>query len=201
MKNIIVVGAGSAGVETVKALCRGLPRNYKIIIVTERSHFVHMPALPRIIVKEDADLENRIILPYDQFLKSFERHGHDVKLRKATLVKIEENVGTIGGKVVLSDGSPNTIRLPYTFLVLATGRAWEGPLEAIGGSRKQLDESLKSWRTNIKKARDIVIAGAGAVGLGEYCIMLHKFCFSYSDNTIQNWRARYLMSTLLVLSN
>lgn len=64
--------------------------------------------------------------------------------------------------VTLSDGRT----LPYDYLILASGTTWSGPL-AFPKNVEDKDEWIAEWRRKFKGANDVVILGAGAVGLGE----------------------------------
>lgn len=69
------------------------------------------------------------------------------------------------GVAHLSDGR----KLTYDWLVLATGTKWPGPLSFPNGDDSKVRQSwIDGWRDKIAQARDIVIVGGGAVGIGEY---------------------------------
>jgi hypothetical protein len=51
-------------------------------------------------------------------------------------------------------------------LAVCAGSHWPGPLN-FPSSRDQLDRFVGEWGTKFKEAKDILLVGAGAVGLGK----------------------------------
>jgi DNA replication protein DnaC len=51
--------------------------------------------------------------------------------------------------------------------VLATGSLWNGAL-ALPDSRKEALEQLDAFRKRLDAAKNVVILGGGAVGIGTY---------------------------------
>jgi NADPH-dependent 2,4-dienoyl-CoA reductase/sulfur reductase-like enzyme len=56
-------------------------------------------------------------------------------------------------------------RIPYAHLVLATGSLWNGAL-ALPDSRVQAMEHLRAFRKQLEGAKNVVVIGGGAVGIG-----------------------------------
>jgi hypothetical protein len=82
-------------------------------------------------------------------------------VRVGTVSSIEANADAEGGVVHLEGGEA----VPYAVLILALGSLWEGPLN-IPVAKSDIDAHLATWRGRIKDAKHVVLAGAGAVGLG-----------------------------------
>jgi len=71
-----------------------------------------------------------------------------------------------------------------TNLVLAVciGSRWPGPLN-FPNSREEFDKFVEGWRSKFKEAKDILLVGAGAVGLG----MLPNLFQTLLLITVQNY--------------
>lgn len=99
-------------------------------------------------------------MSYDKVFGSFPG-----ELKIGTVTSIEENKDPLvskGGFVVV-DGSEKVM---YDVLVVATGSCWLGHL-AFPNDELAFREHISSWREKINTSQNIVIAGGGAVGIGE----------------------------------
>ncbi|KAG8950633.1 hypothetical protein FRC04_007257 [Tulasnella sp. 424] len=150
-KNIVILGAGSAGITTAQNLSKALdPNEWSIQLVSDRPFHLHYIALLRVLVTEDGGLAEKAINPLDRIFQPG-RPG-EVVVGNATSVQ--------DGVVNLEDGR----QLPYDYLVIATGTTWAGPLtfpKSIDGK----DKWIADWRERFRTANDIVILGGGAVGI------------------------------------
>lgn len=72
----------------------------------------------------------------------------------------------------------------HTNLVLAVciGSHWPGPLN-FPSSREEFNKFVGEWRSRFNGAKDILLVGAGAVGLG----MKSSFFSTFLLITVQNW--------------
>ena len=61
----------------------------------------------------------------------------------------------------------------YIALAVCVGSHWPGPLD-FPSSRGDLDNFVGEWRSRFKEAKDILLVGAGAVGLGKTSYTLHR---------------------------
>ena len=82
---------------------------------------------------------------------------------------MEANPGGRGGKVILENGD----EVLYDVVIIATGSSWEGLVD-FPDDETQYKEFVEEWRNKFKKANNVVIAGGGAVGIGETCSILFK---------------------------
>lgn len=152
-QNVIVVGAGVAGIATAREIAAKLDTDrFHLIVVNPRPYFVHLPGLIRTVVTTEGSLEKEIFMPWGDAL----RGKGEVKVGK--VVSFTETKE--GGEVVLRDGE----RLPYAALVLAPGTLWEGPLN-LPDDPDVIEEHLHFWRAKIETANSYVLAGGGAIGL------------------------------------
>ncbi|EKM48752.1 uncharacterized protein PHACADRAFT_179428 [Phanerochaete carnosa HHB-10118-sp] len=151
-KNVVIVGGGAAGVEVVQQLAKQLDHaQYNLILLNARPYFVHVIAGLRMAVSEAERLEDQVLIPYDRLPATFVQ---------GTLVEIEETAPGKGGVLVLANGD----RLEYAALILATGSKWPGLID-YGDSNEEVHENIRIWRERFAQAKNVVIAGGGAVGI------------------------------------
>jgi len=161
--NIVIVGAGSAGFLLFRDLSAKLSdTDYNLIVVEPRNFVVHLPSTIRMVVTPEGGYENKSIMDHPSTLTS-----EKVRFVYAEVTSIVD--GSDGGRVELNNGES----VDYSILILATGSRWAGPL-AFGTTKKQVLESVNSWRTKFAEAQDVVFVGGGAIGFGEITLRLQK---------------------------
>lgn len=154
-KNVVVVGGGFAGVSAVAALGKSVDRTkYNIILVTPRPYYVHLIATLRMVVSAQDKLEDIALIPYDKLLPGLE---HVV----GSVTSIEETSSGKGGVLTLSNGE----RVEYAAVILATGSLWSS-LSAFGDTDDVVQQQIAQWRARFSGAKNVVIVGGGAVGIG-----------------------------------
>ncbi|EFI27389.1 hypothetical protein CC1G_14860 [Coprinopsis cinerea okayama7 len=186
-QNIVVVGGGPVGAATVKALLASKSFNsaaQRIVVVTSRPFFVHLPAMIRATVTSEDALETTALMEYGSSFVPADKG--EVKFGK--VVKIIEDGKDEGGSVVLEGGQ--SIR--YSVLVLATGNLWNGPMD-IPDDKKGIQGLFDSWRAKFEKAQNIVLVGGGAVGI-EYAGEIKDF-FPTKKVTIVQGESKLLNDT------
>ncbi|KAG8904173.1 hypothetical protein FRB99_002121 [Tulasnella sp. 403] len=150
-QNILIIGGGAAGVSVAKELSKKLvPDNFSIQLVTERPYTIHYPALIRMVVTSQGKLEDLALNPYTHIFES----GRAGEVIIGHVDRVED------GAAYLSDGR----KLPYHWLVLATGTTWNGPLN-LPHDPTATQQWLAEWRSKFSRADNIVIVGGGAVGV------------------------------------
>lgn len=156
-KNIVIVGGGAGGASVARTLSAKLDATkYNITLINPRPFFVPLPVMPRLVVSAVDNLEEKAFPSLDNVFHN--GNGTFVSGKVASIEKKTEK----GGSVVLDDGQ----RIPFEVLVLATGSTWTGPI-ALPDGEAQVKEFIRNRRDEFEKAQSIVIAGGGAVGLGE----------------------------------
>jgi len=162
-ENVVVVGGGAAGTAIARRLSTMINHTkLNLILVSSRSHMVHYPSIIRTLVEstpgthgyEDQQSINKAFIPLDHVFD--EGHG---ELVVGTVASIVED-GPHGGHIILEDGT----LLTWSVLVLAPGCTWEGPF-AFPESKNECLNHMREWRLRFKTAKNIAIAGAGAVGI------------------------------------
>jgi apoptosis-inducing factor 2 len=160
MKNIVILGGSYAGVSTAhRILKQGAKAGpFKITLVSPNTHFYWNMAAPRGFVPgqlTDEQLFHPIAAGFDKYpAGQFE-----------FLIASAESLDVEGKKVGLS-GSTGKQKLDYDFLILATGSHTVGDTPFKGlGSTESTKDALHDFQSRVKKAKTIVIVGAGPTGV------------------------------------
>lgn len=156
-KHIVVVGGGAGGAQSARAMSAKLDTSkYTLTLINPRPYYICLPTTPRMTVSDADGLEEKVLVPYDKLF-----HNGAGTFLQGKVAAIEKPTAT-GGHVVLENGE----RVPFDVLVLSPGSIWEGPI-AFPEDKDEVTEFLKTIRASIKNAKDIVLAGGGAVGIGK----------------------------------
>ncbi|KAJ7112409.1 hypothetical protein C8R43DRAFT_1040589 [Mycena crocata] len=151
---VVVVGGGGAGVKLCRDLSSKLdPTKYQLVLITQRSFHLHLPALPRMVVTSVGKLEDSALMPYDKLFVG----GHGT-VRQGTIESVEPQES--GGKIVLYGGE----KLHYRILILCTGSSWDGPIH-LPMLKDEALQTIDNWRVRFKEAKSIILVGGGAVGI------------------------------------
>jgi len=180
-QNVIIVGGGAAGASTAHDLSTLLdPAKHRLILVTARPHYTHLPGIIRMVVSSQEKLEDRVFMP---FIPDWLHGKGEVKVGRVESI---ERGGEKGGRVVLADGET----LDYSVLVLATGSTWEGPLNMPDSQEDEL-AVIEASRKQFEKANSIVLVGGGAIGIGErnlqFLRTLANFCLEFAGEIKDLW--------------
>ena len=139
---VAIVGGGYAGY----SLAHLLDPHVDVTLIEAREAFVHNVAAIRAIV--EPGLLERIIIPYDELLK----RGRVIRGRAASI----DHSG-----VKLADGS----RIEADAMIIATGSHYAAPFKPQGDNIAELTQTLRDVARQVSAAEQIVIVGAGAVGV------------------------------------
>ncbi|KAG6860558.1 hypothetical protein C0995_009840 [Termitomyces sp. Mi166 len=169
LKTVIVVGGG-AGALVARQLSALLnPSKHNLILVSARPHFQHYVGSIRAAVTPEGGFDEQVMMPFDKLLVN----GNGVIIN-AEVISISES-GEEGGSVTLSNGES----IHWDALVLATGSTWEGPLD-IPKYQPETLEWFKEWQGKFAKAKDVLLVGGGAVGIGVSSLSLSMMhCLMY----------------------
>ncbi|PPQ95122.1 hypothetical protein CVT25_011665 [Psilocybe cyanescens] len=151
-KNIVVVGGGVGGSRVAHLLSTTLDAaKFNLILIDPRVALILLPATARAVVTNPDNLEDRVLVPLNDVF--FKNRGTFIQAEVMSIEKAED-----GGCLVLS----NEERVQYEILVLSPGSRWNAPFAfpATG-----VRESFNASRAAIEAAQDIVLVGAGAVGI------------------------------------
>ena len=156
-QTVVVVGGGYAGTIAFNQLSRRLDKNTNLVLVTARPYFVHLPAAARLVISKSEVTERGFV---DKVL-----WAHTSRFNGG-------NRRTVYGKVVgITDREEKYLTLgtgekvDYTYLVLAPGSRWEGPLD-FPDTKEETVKRLHEWYEKFEKAKNIVLVGGGGIAFG-----------------------------------
>lgn len=181
-KTIVIVGAGFAGVPAFNELAKRVdPETTKLVLINPRSHFIHLPAACRLVVSEtEPHYEDKVLLPFTaRFNEGNKRTVY------AKVDSIHDDKDDEANRYVTLD---NGEKIEYTYLLLAPGSIWEGPLD-FPYNKEESMKKLKEWHNRFEKATDIVLVGGGGISFGKHSTQ--KTLFTCSPLTFLNricWR-------------
>ena len=135
-QNIVIVGAGFAGLNTfnfLHAKLSKLPdsRRPTLTLITPKPFFTHLPALLRTAVTSEGRLEDQILMSLTP-PRFTDPHNKLIHASVTEVVDDDEN-GKGQRYVVLDTGA----RVEFSVLVVAPGSVWEGPLDFKGLNTKE----------------------------------------------------------------
>ncbi len=140
-KKITIIGGGYAGT----MLARELDSHADISLIEPREKWVHNVAMIRALARPE--LLDDIIMSYDGLLKK----GRVVRGRVASMD---------GTTAILEDGN----KISSDMTIIATGSNYAAPFKMQGDDSAAFVTKAKRVMTQIGKANNIAIVGAGAVG-------------------------------------
>lgn len=151
-RSIVIVGASFAGYHAARLIATSLPPNspFQVVIIEPNTHFQFTWLLPRFCVISGH--EHKAFIPYGPYLD-----GSPVQWIRDRVQCIEHKC------VILESGE----KIPYEFLVVATGSSQGGQLPSRVGVPDKLEgiERLHEVQQRIKLANSIVVVGGGAAGV------------------------------------
>ncbi|PPR08238.1 hypothetical protein CVT24_001280 [Panaeolus cyanescens] len=154
---VVIVGGGAAGVQVAHDLAPKLqPKHHRLVLVTASQKYTYLPATLRLIASPDTSFDTARF-PYDNVFGSF---PGEVKVGVVT--SIEQSRGTTEKRgMIVIDGKDNLL---YDVAILATGSVWKSHLN-FPASDEEFEKHVHTWRNRIQDAKNVVIAGGGAVGI------------------------------------
>jgi len=108
------------------------------------------------VVTNDEAFMDTAVFPYD---KVFPKGKGTFKLGKVVAIN-EGGEDQRGGQLTFDHGET----LNYEVIAVCIGSHWPGPLN-FPSSKEELNKFVGEWRSKFKEAEDILLVGAGAVGL------------------------------------
>lgn len=161
-KTVVILGAGWAGLPLAhKLLKHTLPKlsNLKVILISPNSHFFWNVAATRGVIPGEIP-DDQLFLPIQPGFDRYASDSFEFVLGKADGIDPAGNIVN----VTLNSGAERGIL--YDHLVIATGSrlASNLPFKPIGSH----DDTIAAWhglKEQVKHARSIIVAGAGATGV------------------------------------
>ena len=160
MKNIIIIGGSYGGINTAHRILKQASKigPFKITLVAPNTHLYVNLASPRSIIPGEL-ADDKIFLPIVEGFKQYPANRFEF------IIAYAESLDTDAKKITLSHATGKTT-LEYDFLILATGSTPVGntPFKELG-STKATKDALHAFQEQVKKAKTIVVAGAGVTGV------------------------------------
>lgn len=157
---VVIVG-GSSGATLARALSSARaqfdPSKHNLTLISQLPYNVFMLSAARMVVTAEQNLDSTDVGGLVPLNKLFDS-GNAGRVVQGKVTRVLED------HVQLENGS--SIR--YDYLVLATGSKWTGPMNFDFTSPADVRSHITSWRQKISLAKNIVVVGGGAVGLGAF---------------------------------
>ncbi|KAL3457988.1 hypothetical protein BJX64DRAFT_237690 [Aspergillus heterothallicus] len=169
LKNIIVVGGSYVGKATAQELAKIIPETHRVLLIEPHSHFHHLFAFPRFAILPGN--EHKAFIPYTNLFSSLSpspttptRHS----VIPARVLAVHPHHVLLDREWPSADagvGTGGTNELPFDYLVVATGTKLSEPAGMKDNEKAASVTYLQKHQSDIKKAKSILIAGGGAVGV------------------------------------
>lgn len=161
-KTVVILGAGWAGLSLAHKLLKytavKLP-DLKVILVSPNSHFFWNVAATRGVIPDEIP-DDRLFIPIKPAFDKYPPKNFEFVLGKA------ESVDSAGNTVRIAFGEGRQLHLHYGQLVIATGSRLASNLPfKLVGSYEATISAWHSLQSQVKKAKSIVLAGAGPTGV------------------------------------
>ncbi|KAJ5312112.1 hypothetical protein PENANT_c011G01016 [Penicillium antarcticum] len=164
--NVVVVGGSYAGLHIAHSILRDVS-DAQVTLINPSTSFYWNIAAPRIVAKPKAFHAEQYLLPIKE---SFAGYRPDAfRFIAGTASAIDTNAKTVA---VNSNGGASAA-VPYDYLVITSGSttsATSGSLTGTSIPFKQsntdgMEELIKAAQGHISEAKEIVIGGAGPIGV------------------------------------
>ena len=164
-KNIVILGGSYSGVSTAHYLLKHvIPQlpdqtSYQVIIVSTSPQAMCRPACPRAMISDEMFPQGKLFVniskQFEQYPEGRFRyiHGTAVDLDHSSRVVSVSSVAEAIGKI------------DYHALVVATGASTPSPLLGLNRDAEHLQSSWTAFRTALRTAKNIVVAGGGPAGV------------------------------------
>ncbi|CAG8924274.1 unnamed protein product [Penicillium salamii] len=164
--NIVVIGGSFAGLHIAHSVLRDVP-DAKVTLINPSTSFYWNIAAPRIVAKPTAFRPDQYLLPIKDAFASYRADAFE--FIPGTATAIETTAKTVS--VTPNEGDAKI--LPYDYLVIASGSttsATDGSLTGTPIPFKQsnhddMERLIKAAQGHIADAKEIVIGGAGPIGI------------------------------------
>ena len=160
MKNIVILGGSYAGISTAHRVLKQAAKAgpFKITLVSPNTHFYWNMASPRGLVPGQLT-DEELFQPIAAGFNKYPASRFEFILASAESLDVET-------KQVGICGSTGDQTLDYDFLILATGSHTKGDIPFKGlGSTEATKDALHDFHGRVRKAKTIVVAGAGVTGV------------------------------------
>ncbi|KAK0539508.1 hypothetical protein OC842_000930 [Tilletia horrida] len=154
LKNIVVIGASSAGSAAARSLGKSLPSTHRVILIEAAEAAFWPPSSLRAAVVEG--WEDKTFAPLDGFFAEGSRHV----VRSSTRV-----IEVSNSDVLVQTPAGTQERIPFEYAILATGSTYPSPSRPVSDKLSEAKAAFKKLQSDIRKAKSILIIGGGEVGV------------------------------------
>lgn len=172
-KNIVIVGASYAGVNTahyiLKFVLSNLKTPHKVVLVNPSEDLYHRIAAPRAILSSTFYPESKYFYNIPAAFSQYSGSQFSFVHGAAT------SVDSTSRSITVRTSTNEEISIPYHALIIATGaKSLDPVLSTQGGPKSDLTTALKAMQTKLSTARTVIIGGGGPAGveaaseIGEY---------------------------------
>jgi len=160
---VVIIGGSYGGLGVAHAVLKGIP-DVKVVLINPSKRVYFNLAAPRILAKPHEIPAEKYLFPIPDLFKGYPSHLFEFV--QGTAKSIDD-----AGKTVNVQGVDRSV-IPYDYLVIASGsstKATQGtgsalaPFKTTGSD--DIETDIKNIQEKLSRAKSIVIAGAGPVGV------------------------------------
>jgi NADH dehydrogenase FAD-containing subunit len=164
--DVVVVGGSYAGLHVAHSVLRDVP-DAQVTLINPSTSFFWNIAAPRIVAKPKAFRTEQYLLPIKEAFAGYRPDAF--RFIAGTASAIDTTAKTVS---VNSNGGA-TAAVPYDYLVIASGSTTSATSGSLTGTsipfkqsnRDDMEELLQAAQGHISGAKEIVIGGAGPIGV------------------------------------
>ncbi|KAJ5091250.1 Apoptosis-inducing factor [Penicillium alfredii] len=165
--NVVIIGASVVGLNVAHSVLRDVPEA-KVTLINPSPTFYFNIAAPRIVAKPQAFRPDQYLLPIPDAFAKYQENKFEFIAGTATAIDV--NNKTVS---VTPNGKDDAQPVSYDYLVIASGSTSAATTGSITGSPIPFNQSkqddmkqlVEAAQQQIKDAREIVIGGAGPIGV------------------------------------
>ncbi|KAK0553402.1 hypothetical protein OC846_001324 [Tilletia horrida] len=156
LKNVVIVGASSAGSTAARALSKKLPATHRVVLIdAAESAFWPISSLRAAVV---SGWEDKTFVPLEGFFGPADKTRHIV--RPSTKV-----IEVTNSDVLVQTPTGQEERIGFEYAILATGSAYPVPARPASAKTLEAKAALTKLQADVKAAKHILIVGGGEVGV------------------------------------
>ncbi|EPS25541.1 hypothetical protein PDE_00475 [Penicillium oxalicum 114-2] len=164
---VVIIGAGVSGLTVAHSLLREVS-DIKVVLINPSQSFYWNIASPRIIAKPNAFQHEQYLIPIRDAFAAYPQHTFEFLAGVAIAINVTGQT-----VAVRLNESSDTRDIPFDHLVIAsgstnpssTGIVTETPIPLKPSNRDDLLEVIENAQRVIADAKEIVVGGAGPVGV------------------------------------
>lgn len=201
--NIVILGGSFAGLPTAHGLLKALPavkkatnKDYKVILVSNSSHFWFSVGAPRAMLKPFPNDIMDSFVPISKGFFKYPSSDFEFVFGDVTAVDTDSKNISYKAKNENDEVAERTSALRYDTLVIATGATGPSPLYSLHGSHVPTLNAYKDLHARVPGAKSVMVVGGGTAGVetaGELAYMYGKGTKEPKEIIIYSGAPRLLM--------